>query len=250
MSEFAYKDDYMFYDDLNYSIQTEDLAFYKKIIKNNKNILEVACGTGRIISNLYKNANYILGLDNSNEMLSVAKLKISSPKVEFLCENMTNLESVNKKFDYIICGYNSLQHLLNNEDLEKFLKGARELLNKDGILIIDIFNPNPQFLNIKKIHEYKCDFYSNYKKSNIIVEEERVYNPNSKINYITYIYKNNLGNVITKTNAKMKQYYDGDIEKILEKAKLKLDIKYGDYSFHKFHNNSPKQIFIIRKEEI
>lgn len=247
-SKIAYKDDYMFYDDLNSQVQNEDLKFYEKILSKNKNILEVACGTGRIILRICEEANYIMGLDSSEEMLSVAKEKLKNKNVELLLGDMTKLENIDKKFDYIICGYNSLQHIMENKGVSDFFKNACNLLENDGRIIIDIFNPNPFFLNIKRVHEYKCTFYSRYLNCEIVVEEERIYDCTKKINYIKYIYKR--GNeIIAQTDAKMRQYYDGDIERIVEDTALKIERKYGDYELNEFVKDSPKQIFIIKKGE-
>lgn len=247
-SQIAYKDDYMFYDDLNSQIQSEDLEFYKKLLGKNKDILEVACGTGRIISKICEESNFVMGLDNSKEMLSIAKKKLKNKNVDLILGDMTKLENINKKFDYIICAYNSLQHILENDGVRDFLKNAYNLLKSNGRIIIDVFNPNPFFLNIEKVHEYKCNFYSQYLNCEIVVEEERQYNCIEKINYIRYIYKKG-SEIIAQVDAKMKQYYDGDIERIVEDTTLKIERKYGDYEFNEFKKDSPKQIYIIKKGE-
>ncbi len=247
-SQMAYKGDYMFYDDLNSKVQSEDLEFYEKLLKKNKDILEVACGTGRIISKICKESNYIMGLDNSEEMLSIARKKLKDENVEFVLGDMTKLENIDKKFDYIICGYNSLQHILDDEETSNFFGKACNLLKNDGRIIVDIFNPNPLFLNTEKVHENKCSFYSEYLNCEILVEEERVYDPVRKINYIKYIYIKD-DEIITQADAKMRQYYDGEIEQIVENTGLKIEKKFGSYEFEEFSKDSPKQIFIIKKDE-
>ena len=69
---------------------------------------------------------------------------------------MRNLEKEKLgMFDIIICGFNSLQHLKNDEDIDNFLKSCDNVLRNKGLLIIDIFNPDMRFLNIKEIKEYR-----------------------------------------------------------------------------------------------
>lgn len=246
--QMAYKDDYMFYDDLNSKVQSEDLKFYEKLLKKSKDILEVACGTGRIMSKICKESNYIMGLDNSKEMISIARKKLKDENVEFVLGDMTKLENIDKKFDYIICGYNSLQHVLDNKGVSNFFESARNLLKNDGRIIVDIFNPNPIFLNVEKVHEPKCSFYSEYLNCEVLVEEERIYDPVKKINYIKYIYIKD-DKIIVQADAKMRQYYDGEIEQIAENAGLKIEKKFGNYEFEEFSKDSPKQIFVIKKDE-
>ena len=47
-------------------------------------------------------------------------------------------------------------HLANDEDIDNFLKSCDNVLRNKGLLIIDIFNPDMRFLNIKEIKEYRC----------------------------------------------------------------------------------------------
>ncbi len=71
----TYYGDHIFYDDMNKAIQTEDITFYNKYLKNNMRALEVACGTGRLSKEIYEHVNEYIGLDYSTDMLEIAKNK-------------------------------------------------------------------------------------------------------------------------------------------------------------------------------
>ena len=148
----TYYGDHIFYDDMNKAIQTEDITFYNKYLKNNMRALEVACGTGRLSKEIYEHVNEYIGLDYSTDMLEIAKTK--NRNVQYIWGDMRNLEKEKLgMFDIIICGFNSLQHLKNDEDIDNFLKSCDNVLRNKGLLIIDIFNPDMRFLNIKEIKE-------------------------------------------------------------------------------------------------
>jgi ubiquinone/menaquinone biosynthesis C-methylase UbiE len=57
-----------FYDD-QYNRFTHDIQFWVNYAKNAKNILEIACGTGRITKDLVKLNSKITAFDYSEEML-------------------------------------------------------------------------------------------------------------------------------------------------------------------------------------
>ena len=48
-----------------------------------KMVLELGCGTGKNTSWLLQNAEQVIGLDFSQEMLNMARAKITDPRAEF-----------------------------------------------------------------------------------------------------------------------------------------------------------------------
>ena len=109
----------------------------KKFHPKAKSILELACGTGALLSPFSK-THQVSGLDVSNPMLSVARKRI--PKGKFYHQDMTKF-SLKKKFDVILCLFNSLNHLADFSELKNTFLSARKHLNTSGILIFDINTP-------------------------------------------------------------------------------------------------------------
>jgi ubiquinone/menaquinone biosynthesis C-methylase UbiE len=97
-------------------------------------VLEIACGTGAILKLMEKHYE-VSGLDLSKEMLSIARKKIS--KGNFYHKDMTSF-SLNKKFDIILCVYDSINHLLKFNDWTKVFKNSSKHLNANGLFIFDI----------------------------------------------------------------------------------------------------------------
>ena len=244
----TYYGDHIIYDDMNKAIQTEDITFYNKYLKNNMRALEVACGTGRLSKEIYEHVNEYIGLDYSTDMLEIAKTK--NRNVQYIWGDMRNLEKEKLgMFDIIICGFNSLQHLKNDEDIDNFLKSCDNVLRNKGLLIIDIFNPDMRFLNIKEIKEYRYSFYSEYYKDNIDLYEIRKYDKTTRINYLTNIYVNEKLNVNIESNTFMRQYFPGQLEELINKSNFSIKEKIGDYNYNEFNLQSPKQIFILQKSD-
>ena len=111
------------YDAMNDSL-VADTHFYLDEFKNeNGEILELACGTGRITCALAKSGKSITGLDLSETMLAEARAKSTklNLNVNWHTGNMTDF-NLNKKFDVVFVGYNSVHHILTNYDFKNFSK--------------------------------------------------------------------------------------------------------------------------------
>ena len=242
----TYYGDHIFYDDMNQVVQTEDIKFYNKYLNLNMRVLEVACGTGRLSQEISKHVKEFVGLDYSQDMLNIAKKKNNS--LQYVFGDMRNLTPEELgKFNLIICGFNLLQHLKTDEDVMFFFNSCYKVLEDNGTLIIDIFNPDMKFLSKEEIEVFNYSFYSKYYKAKINLYEKRKYDEKTRINYLTNIYINKDLNIEITSNTFMRQYFPGQLEELITKTKFSLKEKIGDYKYNKFDSKSPKQIFILNK---
>ncbi len=112
-----------------------DLQIFKKIINKRRRILEVGCGTGRLGKFLIDEYEYV-GVDTNinyiNEFLNVIK---TSKK--FLLLNMDFIDfSSGELFDVILFPWTVIGDF-SEYDQEIVINKALELLNNDGIIILD-----------------------------------------------------------------------------------------------------------------
>ena len=143
MSSYCYFSNY--YDSIVrwawYSLEDEvDLIddFIKKYwdaTKFRTSILETACGTGTVARELMRRGYDITGLDISEDMIGKSKDKIWDDNC--ILWDMTDFD-LNKKFDIVLCNYNSICHLIYFKDWRKFFLQAYEHLKPWGLFIFDI----------------------------------------------------------------------------------------------------------------
>ncbi len=98
-----------------------------------RSLLEVACGTGTLMKQLYGRYE-VTGLDISPIMLAMAHHKFRH--VTLYQNNMVNF-SLNQKFDVIICMNDSINHLLKFSEWKKLFFNVHKHLNKRGVFIFD-----------------------------------------------------------------------------------------------------------------
>ena len=77
-------------------------SILSKMDKEKAKILDIGCGTGQHIKLLSDNDYKVIGLDNSNEMLKIAKK--NNPNNRFILGNALDKKQFNEqKFDLISC---------------------------------------------------------------------------------------------------------------------------------------------------
>lgn len=120
-----------------------DLANKINEIKPFNNILDLACGSGRLAFLLKRQDNFVTGLDLSNEMLMIANDKNLELKkgIEFVNQDMTNLTLPNNNYDLITCSLDSINYILDLKDVKKIFLDVYNALEKDGYFIFDTLTP-------------------------------------------------------------------------------------------------------------
>jgi len=128
-----------FYDIIMRDIDYNEWAFYiKEIInkfsKGNK-ILDIACGTGKIIEILNKNNFEVFGLDLSFEMLKIAKNRKLKNLVN---SSFFKIPFKNESFDIVISTFDSLNNVQDIDEIKLVFEEVYRILKKDGIFTFDL----------------------------------------------------------------------------------------------------------------
>ncbi len=120
------------YDDLT---NLQVFEKYKSIIGEVKDlrILDLGCGTGTLL-NYYSSKNDTHGIDKSEEMIKIAKKK--DKKTIYSVGDIKNFK-FSKKFDIIICSFDTINHLENLREWGSLFKSASANLNESGFFLFD-----------------------------------------------------------------------------------------------------------------
>ncbi|MBY8997127.1 MAG: class I SAM-dependent methyltransferase [Candidatus Thorarchaeota archaeon] len=120
-----------------------------------KHVLDLACGTGRHSVALALEGAVVVGVDNSEVMLSRAKENAAANSVspKFILGEMAEFQSITTdQYDLVICLGNSLALLDNLNILENVLSSVYNSLKEDGVFIA-------QVLNFEEIHRTGFRFF-------------------------------------------------------------------------------------------
>lgn len=136
-----YQDSWIYYDKL-FPMKSEELEFiewsFQTIAKRKvADILDVACGTGRVSIPLSERDYHVTGIDISQNMLSLLGKK--SQRVKTLLMDMREIPFMSE-YDSLLCMNTSLNYLLSDEDITKTLSGFYSSLREGGIVVIEMTN--------------------------------------------------------------------------------------------------------------
>ncbi len=122
----------------------DDVDFYLDYFSGFRGtVLEVACGTGRILLPISRSGVTISGLDGSEDMLRILEQKASQQGLSGIQVNHQPMEDffIGMKFDAIFVASGSFQLLTTIADATHALTCIREHLKDYGFFIVDIFVP-------------------------------------------------------------------------------------------------------------
>lgn len=114
-----------------------DLDFLKKYLAEDDIILDVGCGWGRLYQVFEGIKIDYTGLDQSVEMLNIARKKF--PLGRFVIGEMRNLPFKDQEFSKVFC-IQTFHHLLDKKSMITALKEMKRVLKDDGRLIVTNWN--------------------------------------------------------------------------------------------------------------
>jgi len=102
-------------------------------------VLDLACGDGTFAVELARRGYHVTGVDLSLEMLEFARenARDAGVMIDFVQQDMRSLDLLGR-FDLVTCWYDSLNYLLEYEDLVATFIHVAKVLNPNGLFIFDM----------------------------------------------------------------------------------------------------------------
>jgi SAM-dependent methyltransferase len=247
-----------FYD---YHASRNDINFFLNYAKDIEGeILDLGCGTGRILIPVAKTGKKITGIDNSDFMLENCQNKIAK-ETEAIRKNIIILKSdisnfnLNKIFSLVIIPFGPFNSLIKTEDQLNCLLKVNQHLNDKGTLVFDVWYPNNNEL-VKSEANYHVvkdqPFFTledgrkvqwgiinksvDYNRQ--IIYEEMYYNvdyPDGKKEKLIY-------------PAQVRYFYRYEIEHLLSLSGFKINKIYSDFEKNEFGVKYPSELIVEAKK--
>ena len=233
------------YDGMNTHI--DDLLFYKRWLPKNKDvcILELCCGTGRLTIPIAQEGYDISGVDYTASMLEQAKVKAAGAglEIEFIEADIRTLD-LQKKYDLVFIPFNSIHHLYKNEDLFQAFEGVKNHLKKEGVFLLDCFNPDIQYLAESENGQRLTAEYTTCDERKVLIKQTMRYEKATQINRIKWHYWIN-GEFHSVQNMDMRLFFPQELDSYLQWAGFEIVHKFGSFEEEVFNESSEKQIYVL-----
>lgn len=235
-----------FYD-AEFSARCTEIPFYRRQAQVcGGAVLEVACGTGRLTLPLARDGIDVTGLDVSRPMLELARRNTAAEglQIEWLEQDCRDIRHP-RRFALVFSATNAMQHLLDWESVCAFLQSAQRVLQPDGQLILDVFNPNPTKLARTAATRYLHKIVVGPDGEPIRVEAASHYRSDRQVLHFDLFYLKN-GQVLRTKQVNMRCFFPEELLALCRSNGLEVVRRFGDYDESPFGSESPKQLLICR----
>jgi SAM-dependent methyltransferase len=216
-------------------------------------VLELACGTGRILAPLAAAGFACTGVDSAPEMLARARDRLAKANVRARLEEQ-RLESLelDGRFRTILIPLDGLGLLLNRTEQLAALRAARRHVTHDGRLVVDVSNGNLRGGN-EPAEELMHHLTTPDPETGRPITKWAVRRPNpaEQLDDLTFFYDEQDDNGCvrrTSVDLRMRWFTRFELELLLEAAGWYVEELYGDYGLGSFGPASERVIVVAGPE--
>jgi len=236
--------DFSEYYDYDHDIKF-DIPFYIEYAHQYQSpILELACGTGRLIIPLAKAGLDIYGVDLSNNMLEVCRKAIHQKpfehRVHLFLADMVRFNLPRKDFHLAFIALRSFMHLLSKIDQLDCLQRVYDHLQPQGKFIISVIAPDPEKLaqspsDVFTVrHEFDLPNGHHVLRKERLVQHDRV----NQVRHFEFKFQefNTAGRLVRERVVPLKTRYlfRHELHLLLETVGFQITEVYRDYNKNPF----------------
>lgn len=243
-NDFAYCYDTLM-GDVDYKARAEYLLkLFKKHGKTPSLLLDLACGTGGFSNQFAKRGIEVIGVDISEDMLSVARENSADmgADVLYLCQSASDLDLYGT-VDGAVCCMDSVNHITDIKELSEAFSKVSLFLEKDCLFIFDV---NTEYKHREVLGN-----------NTFVIDENDVYcvwqNSFDEKNLLTDISLDFFvsdGELYMRSSEEFSEraYKQTELESIIEKSGLELVAIYDDLSENHPTDTSKRIIYVVKKK--
>ena len=249
------------YYDLLFTGLEGDVEFYvEEAQRSGSPVLELGCGTGRIVIPTAEAGIEVTGLDVSPFMLDAARRKVEKlePEVKArirLVQGDMRDFSLAREFPLITIPYRAFLHMLTAEDQRRALACIREHLAPDGRLVVNFFDPKLDCI-LGGMHETKPEMVKSHEEAlpesghRVIFYTRGMYYPETQSIAQESLFEelDGEGNVIRRTEdtCPFRWIYRYEMEHLLARCGFEVEALYGDFQRGPYRYGG-EQIWVTRR---
>ncbi|MEE0841123.1 MAG: class I SAM-dependent methyltransferase [Acutalibacteraceae bacterium] len=232
-------------EDVDYPKRSEYLLkLFDKFDRRPSLLLDIGCGTGGFSVEFAKRGIEVIGVDPSDNMLNIAAVKAKKEGVDILFLNQSGEElDLYGTVDGAVSCLDTVNHITDKRTLQRFFNKISLFLEKERLFIFDV--------------------NTLYKHENILGNNTYVYDTEK----VYCVWQNFFDKKTSTTDISLDFFYESEgayqrsseyfservydkelLEKMLNRAGLKLLKVLGENSFSSPSKTSQRNIYITKKE--
>jgi SAM-dependent methyltransferase len=223
-------------------------------------VLEIGCGTGRVLIPTARAGSEITGLDASHGMLSVCQQKLAQEpadvqaRVKGLVHGDMRHFTLGQTFRLITLPFRPFQHLITVEDQLACLTTMHRHLADHGTLILDLFNPSlAHLLEARYLGEYGEEPAFVLADGRRVIRRHRdvARDLSRQVNEVELLYD------VTYPDGRqerlvhrffMRYLFRFEAEHLLARCGFRLEAVYADYDRSPFGSQYPGELIMVARK--
>ena len=247
----TYDDMVQFYE-LEHEGYLQDLGLYQGFAQHcGGHLLELGCGTGRLVMPLARMGFDVTGVDRSGPMLARALQKVESLSAEeasriALIQGDMRHVRFSEQFALIFIALNTFVHLLTRWDQQQTLSTVAHHLSPEGQLIIDLGNPV-----LLPVLEEPLTLQRRWEDGNngetTVRSASTQFDFTSQLEEMVLMYDvvDAQGHLTHSVHPfTLRHIYRHEMELLFSQAGLRTDACYGSYELDLYDEQSERMIFV------
>ena len=247
-----------FYDYTPIYQMRPDIAFYVEEARRAGSVLELGCGSGRILIPTAAAGVPITGLDLSDSMLARCREKLAAQPPEVRARarlvhgSMTDFD-LPEKFALVTTPFRAFQHLISIDDQLACLLCVHRHLAPGGRLILDMFQVNPAGLGDPEwmreredTPETKLPDGRSFRRTARITAFHRAEQVND-VEFAVYLSHPDGRTDRYAESFPFRYFFPKEVEHLLARAGFRVVAMYGDFNRSPLANDSPDMLTIAEE---
>jgi SAM-dependent methyltransferase len=233
--------------DLEHDAFHDDASFFMNLIGEGP-VLEVGCGTGRILEHIAHAGLEVHGIDVSQAMLNAARQRLTGLTNAHLHHMSVEKLDLPLTFRSTIWPLNVLWHLADHEAQLRSLRAVRAHMDDGGLLVVDLSNPftmgDRQDGNEVRLRFQSDDGPSVVQGFSCAQDDEA-----EQVLHLSLWYDRiaSDGTVRrTSTTLSLRYTYQFELKLMLDIAGFSVQQIYGSYDLEQYSSDSPNLLAVAR----
>lgn len=230
-----------FYDDLYGDVEDSVVDLLQRHAGDPPRALELAIGTGRIAIPLRERGVEVVGIDSSEEMVSLLRDKPGGAAIPVVMGDFADVE-VGDTFPLIYLAFNTMFVLVSQERQIECFRNVAERLEPGGRFVIDCFVPD-----IRRFDQHNTRLgVSSIDSIDEHTYEMTVYHPVEQV-LDTHVVKRLPDGETAVLPIKVRFAWPAELDLMARLAGLELEDRFGWYDLRPFNERSTSHMSIYRK---
>ena len=226
-----------------------DVDFYRGLARDAGGpVLELGCGTGRVLLPIARDGIACTGLDSSEAMLEELRARRPPGNLRLVTGSMRDFDLGPERFALIFSAFRSFQHVLTVEDQLACLAAVRRHLAPGSLFAFDVFAPKLE--RVAQVEEPEFEEARWKEEDAEIVRFTSVRrDPASQISEVTFRYETRRPGQPPKSEAvrtRMRHFFRYELEHLLARSGFTGVEVFGGFDRRPFDYFSGETVVLAR----